>query len=105
MIHYFDNAATTPVRPEAVQAAVEAMTQGWGNPSSRYALGTQAAEAVKCHRAQVAAGLGCRTEELFFTSCGTEGDNWAIRAALHQNRRVGRHIVTPPWSTAPSSSA
>ena len=44
MIHYFDNAATTPVRPEAVQAAVEAMTEGWGNPSSRYALGREAAE-------------------------------------------------------------
>ena len=82
MIHYFDNAATTPVRPEAVQAAVEAMTQGWGNPSSRYALGSQAAEAVKRHRAQAAAGLGCRPEELFFTSCGTEGDNWAGNISL-----------------------
>ena len=47
MFHYFDNAATTPVRPEAVQAAVEAMTQGWGNPSSQYALGKQAAERMK----------------------------------------------------------
>ena len=46
MIHYFDNAATTPVRPEAVQAAVEAMTEGWGNPSSRYALGREAAARV-----------------------------------------------------------
>ena len=94
MIHYFDNAATTPVRSEAVQAAVEAMTQGWGNPSSRYALGSQAAEAVKRHRAQAAAGLGCRPEELFFTSCGTEGDNWAVRAAAEHGRRRGRHIIT-----------
>ena len=47
MIHYLDNAATTPVRPEAVQAAVEAMTQGWGNPSSRYELGTKAAARMK----------------------------------------------------------
>ena len=100
MIHYFDNAATTPVRPEAVQAAVEAMTQGWGNPSSRYALGTQAAEAVKRHRAQAAAGLGCRPEELFFTSCGTEGDNWAIQGAVELGRRTGKHIITTAYEHA-----
>lgn len=100
MIHYFDNAATTPVRPEAVQAAVEAMTQGWGNPSSRYALGTQAAEAVKRHRAQVAAGLGCRPEELFFTSCGSEGDNWAIQGAVELGRRTGKHIITTAYEHA-----
>ena len=94
MIHYFDNAATTPVRPEAVQAAVEAMTEGWGNPSSRYALGREAAARVAGWRGDVAAGLGCRPEEVFFTSCGSEGDNWAIRAACWQNRHVGRHIVT-----------
>ena len=73
MIHYFDNAATTPVRPEAVQAAVEAMTEGWGNPSSRYALGREAAARVAGWRGDVAAGLGCRPEEVFFTSCGSEG--------------------------------
>ena len=100
MIHYFDNAATTPVRPEAVQAAVEAMTEGWGNPSSRYALGTQAAEAVKRHRAQAAAGLGCRPEELFFTSCGSEGDNWAIQGAVELGRRTGKHIITTAYEHA-----
>ena len=94
MAHYLDNAATTPVRREAVEAAVTAMTEGWGNPSSRYALGTAAAAAVKGWRADVAGALGCRPEELAFTSCGTEGDNWAIQAALWQNRRVGKHIVT-----------
>ena len=81
-MHYLDNAATTPVRPEAVQAAVQAMTEGWGNPSSRYALGSQAAAGVKEHRAQVAKALGCAPEELYFTSCGSEGDNWAIRGAV-----------------------
>ena len=100
MIHYFDNAATTPVRPEAVQAAVEAMTEGWGNPSSRYALGSQAAATVKQHRAQVAAGLGCKPEELFFTSCGTEGDNWAIRGAAELGRRTGKHIITTAYEHA-----
>ena len=94
MFHYFDNAATTPVRPEAVQAAVEAMTQGWGNPSSQYALGKQAAERMKGWRADLAGALGCMPEEVFFTSCGSESDNWAIRGALELNRRRGKHIVT-----------
>ncbi|MCI9310511.1 MAG: cysteine desulfurase [Lawsonibacter sp.] len=94
MFHYFDNAATTPVRPEAVQAAVEAMTQGWGNPSSQYALGKQAAERMKGWRADLAGALGCMPEEVFFTSCGSESDNWAISGALELNRRRGKHIVT-----------
>ena len=93
-MYYFDNAATTPVRPEAVEAAVEAMTEGWGNPSSRYALGTAAAAKVKAWRKDVADGLGCLPEEVFFTSCGTESNNWAIRAALELNRRKGKHIIT-----------
>ena len=94
MFHYLDNAATTPVREEAVQAAVQAMTEGWGNPSSRYALGTQTAEQVKEWRAQVARTLGCQPNELYFTSCGTEGDNWAIQAAVELGRRKGKHIIT-----------
>ncbi len=94
MFLYFDNAATTPVRPEAAQAALEAMTRGWGNPSSVYSFGAQAAAQVKQWRANVAGALGCLPEELSFTSCGTESDNWAIQAALELNRRKGRHIVT-----------
>lgn len=94
MLHYLDNAATTPVRPEAVQAALEAMTEGWGNPSSQYALGRQAADRMKGWRADVARALGCLPEEVFFTSCGSEGDNWAISGALELNRRRGKHIVT-----------
>ena len=94
MLHYFDNAATTPVRPEAVQAALEAMTQGWGNPSSQYALGQRAADQVKSWRADVAGALGCGPGEVFFTSCGSESDNWAIQGAVEWNRRRGKHIVT-----------
>ena len=59
MFHYLDNAATTQTRPEAAQAAVTAMTEEWGNPSSRYAFGQEASGRLKEHRAQVAAGLGC----------------------------------------------
>ena len=94
MAHYLDNAATTPVREEAARAALEAMTEGWGNPSARYALGTRAAERLKEWRAQVAQGLGCLPEEVYFTSCGTESDNWAIQAAVELNKRKGKHIVT-----------
>ena len=94
MFHYLDNAATTPVRPEAAQAALEAMTGGWGNPSSQYALGKEAATQVQGWRSDVAHALGCRPEEVFFTSCGSESDNWAIHGALEWNRRKGKHIVT-----------
>ena len=93
-MHYFDNAATTPVRPEAAQAALEAMTQGWGNPSSRHGLGQQAAAALKGWREELAAALGCQSSEVTFLSCGTEGDNWAVRGAAELGKRKGKHIVT-----------
>ncbi len=94
MFHYLDNAATTPVRPESAQAALETMTQGWGNPSSQYALGKQAADRMKLWRADLAGALGCGPEEVYFTSCGSESDNWAISGALECNRRAGKHILT-----------
>ncbi|BDF66890.1 cysteine desulfurase [Oscillospiraceae bacterium] len=94
MAVYLDHAATTPVCAAAAQAAVEAMTEGWGNPSSVYPLGKAAAQRREADRAVVAGALGCLPEELFFTSCGTEGDNWAISAAVELNRRKGNHVVT-----------
>ena len=90
---YFDYAATAPVRPEAIAAMMEALTR-FGNPSSRYAYGREAARRVKEDRETVAAAMGCAPAELFFTSCGTEGDNWAIRRGVEVNRRRGKHIVT-----------
>ena len=92
--HYLDYAATTPVRPEAAQAALSAMTEGFYNPSSRYAPARQAAQRLEEHRAVVASALGARPEEIVFTSCGTESDNWAIQAAIRAGRHRGRHIVT-----------
>ena len=90
---YFDYAATTPVRGEVIAAMTAALEQ-FGNPSSRYPYGAQAAKRVKEDRATVAQALGCAPGEVFFTSCGTEGDNWAIRKGVEMNRRKGRHIVT-----------
>ena len=91
---YLDSAATTRVCQEAAQAAYEAMTGGFGNPSSGYAVGQQAAARMKACRETVADSLGCLPEELTFLSCGTEGDNWAIRAAVEYGKRRGKHIIT-----------
>ena len=90
---YFDYAATTPVRPEAREALLQALN-GFGNPSSRYGFGREAAQRVKADRETVAAALGCAPGEVTFTSCGTEGDNWALRRGAERNRRRGKHIVT-----------
>ena len=89
---YFDYAATTPVRPEAVSAMVDALGH-FGNPSSRYPYGREAALRVKAHRELVAKAIGCAPDRVFFTSCGTEGDNWAIRKGVEINRRR-KHIIT-----------
>ncbi|MEG1858646.1 MAG: cysteine desulfurase family protein, partial [Pseudoflavonifractor sp.] len=91
---YLDHAATTTVCPAAAAAALEVMTGGFGNPSARYPAGRAAADRLQADRAHVAAALGCLPEEIFFTSCGTEGDNWAIRSAVAYGRRRGRHVIT-----------
>ncbi|MDE6260517.1 MAG: cysteine desulfurase [Oscillospiraceae bacterium] len=90
---YFDYAATTPVKHEAVDAMVDALRQ-FGNPSSRYEYARQAACRVKEDRVTIARAFGCSPAELYFTSCGTESDNWAIRRGVELGRRRGRHIVT-----------
>ena len=90
---YFDYAATTPLCPQALEAMTRALAH-FGNPSSRYAYGREAAQSVKACRDTVAKALGCAPGEVFFTSCGTEGDNWAIRKGAELGRRRGRHIVT-----------
>ncbi len=91
---YLDHAATTRVLPEAAQAALRVMTEDYGNPSSLHHLGVRAAKEVADHRAEVAAALGCKADEVYFTSCGTEGDNWAIQLAVHHGRHKGKHIIT-----------
>ena len=94
MFAYLDHAATTAVCPEAAQAALEEMTAGFGNPSARCAFGQEAAKRLEARRAVLAQALGCLPEEVTFLSCGTEGDNWAIQAAVELGRRRGKHIIT-----------
>ncbi len=93
-MHYLDNAATTRVLPEAAQAAMKAMTEEYGNPSALYALGAEARRALSQARADVALALGCKAEQLVFTSCGTEAINTALFSAVYRGRRIGRHIVS-----------
>ncbi len=90
---YLDNNATTKVDPEVVEAMMPYMTDFYGNPSSMHTFGGQVGKAVKQARQQVAALLGADDSEIIFTSCGTEGDNAAIRAALLAQPEK-RHIVT-----------
>ena len=91
---YFDNAATTPVPKAVADTMYEVLTAHFGNPSSQYPIGVEMKKAVEGWRAVIAGALGCPAERLYFTSCGTESDNWAIQAALWQNRHRGRHIIT-----------
>ncbi len=94
MTCYFDNAATTRACPEAVSAAVEAMTEDYGNPSSGHAPGRRAASLLRGSRGSVAEALGASEEEVFFTSGGTEGDNWALLGAARAAWRHGKHLIT-----------
>jgi len=89
-----DHAATTPVRPEVVEAMLPYFSERFGNPSSLYALAREAKEAVEEARGQVAAVIGGRPEEVFFTSGGTESDNWAVKGVAAALRRKGDHIIT-----------
>lgn len=91
-IAYLDNAATTRPCPEAVQAVMEAMERGYGNPSSLHRLGAAAARAIAGARESAAALLGCKSECVYFTSGGSESNNMALLGAA--NARRGRHVVT-----------
>ena len=92
---YADNAATTPVLPEVVEAMSSVFLEAWGNPSSQHTKGYEAKEILDDSRARIAKVFNCRPDEIYFTSCGTESDNWAIKGAAHLMQKKGRdHIVT-----------
>ena len=92
---YLDHAATTPVPRAVADTMYTVLTEHFGNPSAQYPMGLETKKQVELWRRTVAKALVCESRQLFFTSCGTEGDNWAIQAACWQNRRLGRHILTP----------
>lgn len=95
MFVYADNAATTKIDPEVFQAMMPAFGELYGNPSTIYSKGREAREVVEKAREQVAKAINCRPNEIYFTSCGTESDNWAIRGiAKRYAAKKGKHIIT-----------
>jgi len=91
---YLDHAATTPTDPRVVEAMLPWFTERFANPSTLYNLGTQAKEAIESARVNVAALIGAKPEEVYFTSGGTESDNWAVIGAAFANRAKGSHVIT-----------
>lgn len=91
---YLDNAATTRVCDEAAAAALRVMTESYGNPSSTHTMGREANSVLEDARQKIAKTLGAGKEEVFFTSCGSESDNWAIRCGAELMRRRGKHIIS-----------
>ena len=92
---YADNAATTPVSKEVIEAMAPAFAEAWGNPSSPHAKGYEAKALLTDARERIARVFNCKPSEIYFTSCGTESDNWAIKGAAYRMKKKGRtHIVT-----------
>ncbi len=91
---YLDNAATTPVKEEVVQAVVRALEREYGNPSSLHRKGVEVEKSIKAIRRSLAKALGCTEQELYFTSGGTEANNIAIRGIAEAYKRAGKHIIT-----------
>ncbi|BDD38787.1 cysteine desulfurase family protein [Streptococcus ruminantium] len=90
---YFDNAATTQVYPEVLKTYTEVVTKIWGNPSSLHHLGSQATRILEACRKQIADLLSRESKEIFFTSGGTEGDNWVIKGVAFEKAHLGKHII------------
>ena len=91
---YLDNSATTKPCKEAVEVMTLAMTENWGNPSALYGFGIDTAHMLRDARHKVAAALGAEPDRVFFTSGGTEADNWAIHGTIKRFGKRGKHIVT-----------
>jgi cysteine desulfurase len=93
-IVYMDHSATTATDPAVVDAMIPWFSKGYGNPSSLYRIARESKTAVDKARSQVAAALGAQPDEIYFTSGGTEADNWAIKGIAFANRKKGNHIIT-----------
>ena len=91
---YLDNSATTKPCTQAVEAITKAMTENWGNPSALYNFGIDTARELRNARHQVAAAMGAEPERVFFTSGGTEADNWAVFGTVKRMGKRGKHIIT-----------
>ena len=90
---YFDNSATTKPYPEALVTYTEVATRIWGNPSSLHNLGSQATRILEASRKQIAELIGKKDDEIYFTSGGTEGDNWILKGVAFEKAPYGKHII------------
>lgn len=90
---YFDNSATTKPYPEALETYVQVASKILGNPSSLHRLGDQATRILDASRQQIADLIGKKSDEIFFTSGGTEGDNWVIKGVAFEKAQFGKHII------------
>ncbi len=91
---YLDNAATTPTKPEVVEAMLPYFTKNFGNPSTVYSLGQINKESVNNARKTIADAIGAKTNEIYFTAGGSESDNWALKATADAYKEKGKHIIT-----------
>ena len=91
---YLDNSATTKPCAEAVEAMTLALTENWGNPSALYSFGIDTAKQLRAARTQLAAAMGAEPDRVFFTSGGTEADNWAIFSTAKRFGKKNKHIIT-----------
>lgn len=91
---YLDNSATTKIHPEVLDSMMPYLTENYGNASSIYHIGRESREAIDLARDKVAKALGAKSSEIFFTSGGTESDNWAIKGVAFANEKKGKHIIT-----------
>ena len=89
-----DNAATTPTHPDVVAAMLPYMTESFGNPSSIYRFSNTSRKAIEKSRNQIAQAINCKPDEIYFTSGGTESDNWALKGTAFAHRKKGKHIIT-----------
>ena len=91
---YMDNAATTPLKKEVLDAMMPYLTEEYGNASSIYKTGREARSAVDKAREDIANAIGAKANEVYFTSCGSEADNWAIKGIASAHKKKGNHIIT-----------
>lgn len=91
---YLDHAATTPVKPQVLEAMLPYFSDKFGNASTIYSVGRESKKALEEAREKVATALGVMPREIFFTGSGTEADNWAIKGTAYANKDKGRHIIT-----------
>ena len=93
-VRYFDNSATTRIKEEVLTEMFPYLSREYGNPSSLYSIGRSAKKGIEEARKKVASLINCNPNEIYFTGCGSESDNTAIKGIAYANRNKGRHIIT-----------